>query len=98
MSGPRPGSFAVGARPFTTIARACVAVGAAGRRVLLERVLDRDGQLGVGARHRAFPARLEAVAGPLLRHEEIRHAQEAPLQTALEGAQGPLADREAAHA
>ena len=97
MSGPRPGSFAVGARPRASDPPCLVPIGAARCRVLLERVLHRDGQLGVRARHRALAARLEAVARALLRHQEVRHAQEAALEPSLEGAQRPLADREATY-
>ena len=70
-----------------------VPVDPAGRGVLVERVVHRHGQLGVGPRHRALAAGLEAMAGALLRHEELRDAEEAPLQPALEGAHRPLADR-----
>ena len=96
VSGPFPGSLAVGcAAPHHDPARG-VAVHAARLGVLLERVLDGHRQLGVGAGDGASPVRLEAVAGALLGHQELAHAQEAPLEPALEGAHRPLAERQAA--
>ena len=96
MSGPRPGSFGGGgAAPDRDRARG-VAVHAARLARPARRVLHRHRQLGVGAGDRAPPARLEAVAGALLRHQELAHAQEAPLEAALERAHRPLAERQAA--
>ena len=95
VSGPRPGSFAVGARPCTHDRPRRVAVDAARRGVLLERVVDGHRQLGVGARDRAAAVCLEAVAGALLRHQEVGDAEEAALEPALERAQRALADARA---
>ena len=74
-----------------------VAVGAAGRLVLVERILGRQGQLRVGPRHRAPAPDLEPVAGPLARHQELRHPEEPALEAGLQHAQRPLSHRLAAH-
>jgi hypothetical protein len=48
------------------------------------------------SRDRALARHLEAVAGSLLRHQEVRDAEEPALETALEPSHGALADGETA--
>jgi hypothetical protein len=74
-----------------------VAVHAAGRVVLLERVLRGERQLRLASRDGDAAFRLEAMAPGLPRHEELRDAEEPLLEPALQAAHRSFPDAEPAH-
>ena len=87
VSGPWPGVFVLGALHEDGTER--VAVDPARGVVLREGVLRGQGQLRLAARHGDAALGLEAVAARLPGHQELRDAEEALLEPALQRAHRP---------